>query len=177
MELYQEAYERHPGSRVLVIAFAKALVASQRSDEALELIDAFSRSTGTDYRLHWLAAEAYAQRGESTRSRFSLAEHYYLVGQLDAAIYQLQLAAQDRDAGYYLLSRVGGEARGTRGGMEAAFEARRVSTRRGPLPPEDALPADKTRRASLRRTGNSSRVCGKRKPLSRAWRGILDTVG
>ena len=106
MELYQEAYERHPGSRVLVIAFAKALVASQRSDEALELIDAFSRSTGTDYRLHWLAAEAYVQRGESTRSRFSLAEHYYLVGQLDAAIYQLQLAAQDRDAGYYLLSRV-----------------------------------------------------------------------
>ena len=106
IDLYDRAYERHPGSRALVIAFAKALVNSRRSDEALELIDAFSRSTGTDHRLHRLAAEAYAQRGESTRSRFSLAEHYYLVGQLDAAIYQLQLAAQDPDAGYYLLSRV-----------------------------------------------------------------------
>ena len=106
MELYEEAHERHPSSRVLVTAFAEALVQSRRSDEALELIDAWSRSTGTDHRLHRLAAEAYAQRGETTRSRLSLAEHYYLFGQLDAAIYQLQLAAQDRDAGYYLLSRV-----------------------------------------------------------------------
>ena len=106
MELYEEAYERRPSSRALVIAFAEALVQSRRSDEALEIIDTWSRSRGADHRLHRLAAEAYAQRGETTRSRFSLAEHYYLVGQLDAAIYQLQLAAQDRDAGYYLLSRV-----------------------------------------------------------------------
>ena len=41
-----------------------------------------------------------------TRSRLSLAEHYYLNGKLDAAIYQLQIAAQDAEAGYYLLSRV-----------------------------------------------------------------------
>lgn len=106
MELYEEAYERHPSSRALVIAFARALVQSRRSDEALELIDAYSRSHGADHRLHRLAAEAYAQRGETTRSRFSLAEHYYSSGQLDAAIYQLQLAARDREAGYYLLSRV-----------------------------------------------------------------------
>ena len=106
MERYEEAYARHPGSRALVVAFAEALVRSRRSDEALELIDAWSRSHGADHRLYRLEAEAYAQRGEATRSRFSLAEHYYLVGQLDAAIYQLQLAAQDRDAGYYLLSRV-----------------------------------------------------------------------
>ena len=106
MGLYEEAHERHPGSRALAIAFAEALVRSRRSDEALTLIDTFMRSREADHRLHRLAAEAYAQRGETTRSRFSLAEHYYLIGQLDAAIYQLQLAAQDRDAGYYLLSRV-----------------------------------------------------------------------
>ena len=106
MELYEEAHERHPSSRALALAFAEALVQSRRSDEALALIDTFSRSRGADHRLHRLAAEAYAQRGETTRSRFSLAEHYYLSGQLDAAIYQLELAAQDPDAGYYLLSRV-----------------------------------------------------------------------
>ena len=106
MELYEEAYERHPNSRALVLAFAEALVESRRSDEALALIDTWSRSSGADLHLHRLAAEAYAQRGETTRSRFSLAEHYYLSGKLDAAIYQLQLAAQDRNAGYYLLSRV-----------------------------------------------------------------------
>ena len=106
MELYEEAHERHPSSRALVLAFAEALVQSRRSHEALSLIDTFMRSHGADHRLHRLAAEAYAQRGETTRSRFSLAEHYYLSGQLDAAIYQLELAAQDRDAGYYLLSRV-----------------------------------------------------------------------
>ena len=124
MDIYEEAYERHPSSRALVLAFAEALVQSRRSDEALELIDTYSRSSGTDLRLYRFEAEAYAQRGEATRSRFSLAEHYYLVGQLDAAIYQLQLAAQDRDAGYYLLSRV--EAR-----LEELQEERRARTRPG----------------------------------------------
>ena len=106
IELFEEAYDRHPSSRALVLGYARALVQSNRSDEALAVIDAFSRSQGFDHRLHRLAAEAYAQLGETTRSRFSLAEHYYMNGQLNAAIYQLQLAAQDTEAGYYLLSRV-----------------------------------------------------------------------
>ena len=106
IQLLAEAHERYPSTRALVIAYAGALVQSRRSDEALALIDAFARSRSMDHRLHRLAAEAYAQLGETTRSRFSLAEHYYFNGQLDAAIYQLQLAAQDTAAGYYLLSRV-----------------------------------------------------------------------
>ena len=104
--IYSEAYDRYPGRPALVIGFAGALVHSRRSDEALALIDAAMRSGAPDHRLHRLAAEAYAQRGETTRSRFSLAEHYYLNGQLNAAIHQLERAAQDRAAGYYLLSRV-----------------------------------------------------------------------
>ena len=124
IELYEDAYERHPNSRALVTGFAEALVRSRRGDEALALIDAFMRSRAPDHRLHRLAAEAYAQRGETTRSRFSLAEHYYLSGQLDAAIYQLQLAAQDPDAGYYLLSRV--EAK-----LEELVEERRLRARSG----------------------------------------------
>ena len=124
IELYEDAYERHPNSRALVTGFAEALVRSRRSDEALALMDSYTRSHEADHRLHRLAAEAYAQRGETTRSRFSLAEHYYLGGRLDAAIYQLELAAQDRDAGYYLLSRV--EAR-----LEELEEERRLRSRPG----------------------------------------------
>ena len=119
IELYTQAYERHPSSRALVFGFAKTLVQHGRSDEALALIDEFVRSRGPDHRLHRLAAEAYAQRGETTRSRFSLSEHYYLSGQIDAAIYQLELAARDSDAGYYLLSRV--EAR-----LEELLQERRL---------------------------------------------------
>ena len=124
IELYAEGYERYPSSRALVLGFAAALVRSRRSDEALAIIDAFMRSRGSDHRLHRLAAEAYAQRGEATRSRFSLAEHYYLSGQLEAAIYQLELAAQDRDAGYYLLSRV--EAR-----LEELLQEHRLRSKPG----------------------------------------------
>ena len=104
--LFEEVFERHPRNRPLVLGFVEALVRNRHSDEALAIIDAFERSEGTDRRLHRLAAEAYAQRGETTRSRLSLAEHYYLNGQLNAAMYQLDLAAQDTGAGFYLLSRV-----------------------------------------------------------------------
>ena len=106
IEAYNHAYERYPSSRALAFGLTKALVQSRHSDEALAVIDAFARFRGVDHRLHRLEAEAYAQRGEMTRSRFSLAEHYYLSGQLDAAIHQLELAAKDPDAGFYLLSRV-----------------------------------------------------------------------
>ena len=104
--LLAATYERHPSSRALTFAFAWGLVQGHRSDEALRVIDSFGRSRGLDHRLHRLAAEAYAQRGETVRSRLSLAEHYYFTGRLDAAIHQLRLAGQDADAGYYLLSRV-----------------------------------------------------------------------
>ena len=106
IEIYAQAHARHPSNRALVLGLARALLQGRRSDEALTTIDAFARSHELDHRMHRLAAEAYAQRGEMTRSRLSLAEHYYLSGQIDAAIYQLRLAAQDAEAGYYLLSRV-----------------------------------------------------------------------
>lgn len=124
VELFAEAYEHYPNNRALVAGFAGALVRSRRSDEALALIDTFARSQAMDHRLHRLAAEAYAQLGQTSRSHFSLAEHYYLSGQIDAAIYQLHLAAQDRDAGYYLLSRV--EAR-----LHELEEERRLRARPG----------------------------------------------
>ena len=115
MALYEEAHERHPSSRALVLAFAEALVQSRRSDEALALIDAFMRSSETDHRLHRLAAEAYAQRGETTRSRFSLAEHYYL--ERAARCRHLPTAARGTGPGRGLLPAIpgGGEARGTPG--------------------------------------------------------------
>ena len=106
IEIYEEAHARHPSHRALVLGLARALLRGHRGDEALATIDTFARSHAPDHRMHRIAAEAYAQQGEMTRSRFSLAEHYYLSGQIDAAIYQLRLAAQDAEAGYYLLSRV-----------------------------------------------------------------------
>ena len=124
LELLAEAYDRYPSSRALVLGFAGALVQSRRSEEVLAIIDTFARHQAMDHRLHRLAAEAYAQLGEPSRSQLSLAEHYYLRGRIDAAIYQLELAAQDRDAGYYLLSRV--EAR-----LDELEEERRQRARSG----------------------------------------------
>ena len=124
IEFFAEAYDRLPSSRALVTGFAEALVRGRRSDEALALLDSYMRSHEADHRLHRLAAEAYAQVGKTTRSRFALAEHYYLSGQLGAAIYQLELAAQDPDAGYYLLSRM--EAR-----LEELLQEQRLRSRSG----------------------------------------------
>lgn len=106
IEIYAEAYPLYPDNRALVRGFATALLRGGRSEEAIEVIDAYTRSHAPDPHLHRLAAEAYAQRGESVRSRLALAEHYYLDGRFDAALHQLRLASQEEGAGYYLLSRV-----------------------------------------------------------------------
>ena len=106
MELYAEAHRLYPDNKALVYGLATALLGGGRAEEALEVIDAYTRSHVPDPHLHRLEAEAYAQQGENVRSHLSLAEHYYLDGRLDAALYQLQAASQEEDAGYYLLSRV-----------------------------------------------------------------------
>ena len=104
--LYAEAYPLYPDNKALVYGFTTALLRGGRAGEAIEVIDAYTRSHAPDPHLHRLAAEAYAQEGDSVRSRLSLAEHYYLDGRFDAALHQLRLASQEDGAGYYLLSRV-----------------------------------------------------------------------
>ena len=106
IELYAEAYPLYPDNKALVYGFATALLRGGRAEEAIEVIEAYTRSHAPDPYLHRLAAEAYAQEGDSVRSRLSLAEHYYLDGRFDAALHQLRLASREEGAGYYLLSRV-----------------------------------------------------------------------
>lgn len=72
----------------------------------LAIIDEYSRVNIKDAALYRLEAEAYRQTGKIMSSRRALAEHYYLNGELNEAIHQLQLASAEPDGDFYQSSRL-----------------------------------------------------------------------
>ena len=106
LTIYSDAYRLYPDNKSLVAGYTRGLIKTGAPVKALQVLDRYSRVYGLDAALYRIEAEAYARSGDTARSRFSLAEHHYLNGQLDAAMHQLKLASQQREADYYLLARV-----------------------------------------------------------------------
>ena len=106
LKIYLEAYGLFPDNKMVVRGFSEALVKTSRGTQALEIIEAYARRHGMDASLHRISAQAHADQGDVPRSRLSLAEHYYLSGQLDAAIHQLQLGSDVNAGDYYVRARI-----------------------------------------------------------------------
>jgi beta-barrel assembly-enhancing protease len=101
-----EAVTRYPDSRAIAYAWAEALLASQRSDEALKFLSSDVESHTTDYRARALQAKAYALQGKRLRQHLAQGEAYALQGLLLPAIEQLQLAQKAPDGDFYERSQV-----------------------------------------------------------------------
>jgi predicted Zn-dependent protease len=103
---YREAYSLFPDSKQLVRGYVDALLRNGQARAALAILDDYSHVYQKDAALYRLEAEAYRQAGKVMDSRMSLAEHYYQSGELDAAIHQLRLAANEPGGDFYQTSRV-----------------------------------------------------------------------
>ena len=103
---YRDAYSLFPDSKQLVRGYVDALIRDGQGRAALAVLDDYSRIYSKDAALYWLQAEAYRQTGKAKNSRMALAEHYYRSGELDAAIHQLQLAANEPGGDFYQNSRL-----------------------------------------------------------------------
>ena len=103
---YRDSYRLFPDSKQLVRGYVDALLRLGHGQEALAILDSYSRVYSKDAALYRLEAEAYRQTGKVMNSRMALAEHYYRNGELDAAIHQLQLAANEPDGDFYSSSRL-----------------------------------------------------------------------
>ena len=126
LALYSEALDLYPDDKGLVRRHAAALNEVGRPNDALKLIDEYAQLHPIDSEMYRLRADANQQLGRLLESRADLAEHYYLSGDLDAAIQQLRLATQapNRGEDFYAITRV--EAR-----LEALEAERRMrGTRR-----------------------------------------------
>ncbi len=103
---YEDAYGLFPDSKQLVRPYVDALLRNGQGDRALLILEDFSRLYSKDAALYRLEAEAYRQTGKTMNSRMSLAEHYYRIGELDAAIHQLQLASNEPGGDFYESSKL-----------------------------------------------------------------------
>lgn len=103
---YEDAYGLFPDSKQLVRGYVDALLRNGQGERALLVLDDYSRVYAKDAVLYRLEAEAYRQTGKAMSSRMSLAEHYYRSGELEAAIHQLQLAANEPDGDFYESSKL-----------------------------------------------------------------------
>lgn len=106
LSIYQDAYGLFPDSSQLVLGYVDALLRDGQGKKALVIIDDYSRIHTKSAALYRLEAEAYRLTGAVTASRMALAEYYYLTGELEGAIHQLQLAANEPGGDFYESSRV-----------------------------------------------------------------------
>ena len=106
LTIYEDAYALFPDSKQLAHGYVDALLRTGQGDKALAILDEYSHFYRKDAVLYRLEAEAFRLTGKVVSSRMALAEHFYLNGELGAAIHQLQLATNEQGGDFYQSSRV-----------------------------------------------------------------------
>jgi predicted Zn-dependent protease len=106
LQIYADTTALYPGNKVLVRGYANALIQAGQAKKALEVIDRYGRLHALDAVLYKLRANAHQQAGNPAESHIALSEHYYLNGEIGAAIHQLELASQRSGNDFYRNSRI-----------------------------------------------------------------------
>jgi len=104
LQRYQAGSAAHPGFRPLQLGQIEALLAANRSKEALEQVDRQLELYPLDRRLWRLTAQTHAQLGHRLLSHRAQAEAAALSGNLVAAIEQISLGIKAGDGSFHELS-------------------------------------------------------------------------
>jgi len=123
LSMLSDAWLLLPDSRLVTRAYVNALLATKQPKEALRVLEEYQRFTALDTEMFRQRAEALEALGRTAESQAALAEHFYRRGELDRAIHQLTLAAQQPNNDFYRGSRI--EARLEQMRDEQAALARR----------------------------------------------------
>jgi predicted Zn-dependent protease len=116
-DVLRASLQRHRDYRPLRYALIEALQEAGSHAEALDAIDEALRLYPGEPRLHGMEARSYAATGRTLLQHRALAEQYYAMGALPAAIEQLQIAQRSRDGDFYQLSAVDARLRQMRAEM------------------------------------------------------------
>ena len=104
LQRYQAGSNTHPGYRPLQYGYISALLAANRSGDALSRVDKQLALYPSDRRLWRLAAQTHAQLGHRLLGHRAQAEAAALSGNLIAAIEQITLGIKAGDGSFYEMS-------------------------------------------------------------------------
>jgi beta-barrel assembly-enhancing protease len=101
---YREAVKTYPTHRALVYDYADALLATGQAEAALRFIEGRLQVVSDDYRLYLQQARAYAALNKRLAQHRAQAEAYARMGNVSAAVEQLQIGLKSGDGDFYQLS-------------------------------------------------------------------------
>jgi predicted Zn-dependent protease len=101
---FREALKTYPAYRALVYGYTDALLQAKRPDEALQFVEARLQTVTSDYRLYLLQARSNAALNRRLAQHRAQAEAYARMGNVTAAVEQLQIGLKAGDGDFFQLS-------------------------------------------------------------------------
>ncbi len=101
LKVLKNALAFHPGNYPLTLYYTEMLLEVGRPSEALRLLEKLQRSRTQDAELYGLLARAAGDAGQVNQGHQYMAEYYYLDGNLQSAVQQLEIALRDKSISYY----------------------------------------------------------------------------
>jgi predicted Zn-dependent protease len=104
MGCYRDALRAYPNHRALTYEYAELLLQARRPEPALNIISQRLQFFSEDAKLYMLQGRAYALQGKRLAQHRSTGEAYAKMGNVRAAIEQMQIAIRSGDGDFYQLS-------------------------------------------------------------------------
>ena len=101
---YREALKTYPNWRALAYDYASALLENGRAEAALKLVEGRLQVYSEDYKLYLLQARSYAMLNNRLAQHRAQGEAYARIGNIGAAVEQLQIALKSGQGDFYQLS-------------------------------------------------------------------------
>ena len=106
LRLLERALVDHPGSYALNVTYAEIALALGAPDKAEEKLGRFLNYQDEEPVVYQLLARAAGDRGKQAIGHQRLSDYYYLIGDLDAAILQLEIALKTQELNFFDASRL-----------------------------------------------------------------------
>jgi predicted Zn-dependent protease len=101
---FREAVKIYPAYRALTYGYANALLQAGRPDDALRVVEGRLQAVADDYRLYLLQARCYSALNKRLSQHRAQAEAYARMGNVAAAVEQLQIGLKSGDGDFFQLS-------------------------------------------------------------------------
>ena len=101
---FQEALKMYPSYRALGYGYATALLQAGQPRHALEFVEARLQALPEDHRLYLLQARAHGALGQRLAQHRAQAEAYARMGNMTAAVEQLQIGLKSGDGDFFQMS-------------------------------------------------------------------------